>query len=98
MVDFLALDLNKFENQMLVFIEAYYNMLKEKKDKPLLISEKNLIKKDWKDQIINLFDNYMIKEEKEFIKIKSRINSTKKYLNNATRKGNIKIEILFLLI
>ena len=97
MVDFLALDLNKFENQMLVFIEAYYNKLKEKKDKPLLISEKNLIKKDWKDQIINLFDNYMIKEEKEFIKIKSRINSTKNYLNNATRKGNIKLEFYMIL-
>ena len=35
MVDFLALDLNKFENQMLIFIETYYNLLKEDKDEPL---------------------------------------------------------------
>ena len=43
MADFLALDLNKFENQMVKFIEIYYNLLKDEKAEPLVsLKEKGL--------------------------------------------------------
>ena len=91
MVDFLSLDLNKFENQMLIFIDAYYKLLKENNNISLA-TEKNLIDEKWKKQIIDLLDDYLNKDESVFGLFSSRIKSIKKYLDKATRKGKLYLE------
>ena len=48
MVDFIASDINKFEEQMINYIEAYYNILKEKDD--IDLSNLKIGSKDWCDK------------------------------------------------
>ena len=93
MADFLALDLNKFQNQMVKFIEIYYNLLKEEKDEPLTSLKEDSIK--WKNQIIKLLeDKYPENSPKG---LKSRKESIKEYLNEATKKNKINMEFYMIL-
>ena len=93
MADFLALDLNKFENQMVKFIEIYYNLLKDKKDEPLVSLQEKGIK--WKKQIIDLLEkNYPEDSPKG---LKTRLKTIKEYLNDATKKEHLNIEFYMIL-
>ena len=89
MVDFIALDLDKFEEQMIHFIEICYNYLKEEKDEPLspLKTNENL---KWKDQIIKLLDKKIGENCREGFK--SRKEVVKAYLNEATKKNKLNYE------
>lgn len=86
MVDFLALDLNKFENQMLIFIETYYNLLKEDKDEPLKCNQKKLINEEWKEKIINILDIYI--NDNNLKKFNNRKDSIKNYLYEKKKHYN----------
>ena len=94
MVDFLALDLNKFEQQMMHFIEIYYNYLKKEEDKPL-----SPIRKDggldWKNQILTLLDNQIGENCREGFK--SRKEAIKNYLNEATKKNKVNYEFYMIM-
>jgi hypothetical protein len=94
MVDFLALDLIKFEEQMLHFIEIYYNYLKNKEEEPLSPLRKNGDLK-WKAQIINLLDNKIGKDCREGFK--SRKEAVKKYLDEATKKNKLNYEFYMIM-
>ena len=95
MADYLALDLNKFENQMLNFIEIYYNLLKKEEDKPLKLMKKEDFDIEWKNQIINLLEEYSKEEYQKWVKI--RKDTIKKYLEKATEKNKIKIELYMIM-
>lgn len=56
MVDFIATDINKFEEQMICFIEAYYNILKEEKDSDL--KDIKYGTKEWYDKIKELLSSF----------------------------------------
>ena len=68
MVDFIAIDINKFEDQMLDYIEAYYNILKGENESELIDIKNG--KYDWYRKIIEL----LYKEENEN---KNKINLRK---------------------
>ena len=53
MSDFISKDINKFEEQMINYIEAYYYLLKTEKEKDG-ISNIKIGTKIWCDKIINL--------------------------------------------
>jgi hypothetical protein len=68
MADFLALDLNKFENQIFDFIEIYYNLLKKEKDKSLTsIKENGGI--EWREQIVNLLEEYYKDDNQKWLNL-----------------------------
>ena len=94
MVDFLALDLIKFEEQMMHFIEIYYNYLKGENEEPLSPLRKNGDLK-WKAQIINLLENKIGKDCREGFK--SRKEAVKKYLDEATKKNKLNYEFYMIM-
>ena len=94
MADFLSLDLNKFENQMLIFIEIYYNFLKSNLDQPLYSNKKQEIGIKWKDQIKNILDKYHNDNNPKFL---NRVKSIKDYLDKATYKDKINLEFYMVL-
>ena len=67
MVDFIAKDINKFEDQMINYIEAYYSLLKTDKEKDD-ISNIKIGTKTWCEKIINLLYDYKKNDEKKKIK------------------------------
>ena len=87
MADFLALDLNKFENQMVKFIEIYYNLLKDEKAEPLVsLKEKGL---KWKKQIIYLLEKKYPEDSPKGLK--TILKTIKEYLNEETKKEHLNI-------
>ena len=94
MVDFLALDLIKFEEQMLHFIEIYYNYLKNKEEEPLSPLRKNGDLK-WKEQIVKFLDKKIGENCSEGFK--SRKETVKKYLNEATKKNKLNYEFYMIM-
>ena len=87
MVDFIAADINKFEEQMINYIEAYYNILKEKEKPELTGIEPS--SKDWCDKIIDLLNFYY----NENSKVKNiRKEEIVEYLNQIKEKAKQKVE------
>ena len=94
MVDFLSIDLNRFEDQMLNFIEIYYNIIKKEEDEPLIsIKKEGGIK--WKNQIIKLLENYYQEVSQKWIK--SRMEAIKDYMEEATKKKKLNIEFYMIM-
>ena len=94
MADFLGFDLGRFQDQMMNFIEIYFNSLKNEKDEPLAsIKKEGGIK--WKDQITNLLENYIVEHNQTWIK--SRKESMKEYLDEATKKNKVNIEFYMIM-
>ena len=93
MTDFIALDLNKFENQMVKFIEIYYNLLKDEKDEELISLKKNSI--IWKDQIIQLLEKKYPEDSPKGLK--TRKETIKKYLKEITKNEHLNIEFYMIL-
>ena len=94
MVDFIAADINKFEEQMLYYIEAYYNLLKNENEPDL--PDIKIKTKDWCEQIIHIltlyFDN---KENKKLNNI--RKEGVVNYLKKMKEKKKPKIEFYMVL-
>ena len=63
MVDFIAIDINKFENQMINFIEAYYYILK--RDNESNINDFKYKTKNWYEKLIELINSYNKDENKK---------------------------------
>ena len=63
MVDFISVDLSKFEEQMINFIEAYYNILNEDKESNSINLEFGTNK--WNEKIIKLLKSYFKEDEKQ---------------------------------
>ena len=76
MVDFIAIDINKFENQMINFIEAYYYILK--RDNESNINDFKYKTKNWYEKLIDLINSYNKDENKKGFKL--RIEQIVKYL------------------
>lgn len=94
MVDFIASDINKFEEQMINYIEAYYNILKEKDDTNL--SNLKIGSKDWCNKIIFLLDKYF--DNNDNIKLNnSRKEGIVNYLKRMKEKKKPKIEFYMIL-
>lgn len=94
MADFLSIDLNRFEDQMLNFIEIYYNIIKKEEDEPLIsIKKEGGIK--WKNQIIKLLENYYQEVSQKWIK--SRMEAIKDYMEEATKKKKLNIEFYMIM-
>lgn len=94
MADFLSIDLNRFEDQMLNFIEIYYNIIKKEGDEPLIsIKKEGGIK--WKNQIIKLLENYYQEVSQKWIK--SRMEAIKDYMEEATKKKKLNIEFYMIM-
>ena len=94
MVDFIASDINKFEEQMINYIEAYYNILKEKDD--IDLSNLKIGSKDWCNKIILLLDKYF--DNNENIKLNnSRKEGIVNYLKRMKEKKKPKIEFYMIL-
>ncbi len=94
MVDFIASDINKFEEQMINYIEAYYNILKEKDD--IDLSNLKIGSKDWCNKIILLLDKYFDNNENK------KLNNLRKegivnYLKRMKEKKKPKIEFYMIL-
>ena len=84
MVDFIAIDLNKFENQMINFIEAYYYILKEENS-----PYKNEFKyrtKDWYEKLIELINSYKNKIDEYKKGFNLRIEQILEYLKEMGKK------------
>ena len=94
MVDFIASDINKFEEQMINYIEAYYNILKEKDD--IDLSNLKIGSKDWCDKIILLFDKYFDNNENKKLN-NSRKEGIVNYLKRMKEKKKPKIEFYMIL-
>ena len=94
MVDFLALDLSKFEEQIIQFIEIYYNYLKKEEDKPL-----SPLRKDgglkWKEQIVDLLKIKIKENSREGFK--ARKEAVEKYLEEATKKNKVNFEFYMIM-
>lgn len=94
MADFLALDLSKFEDQMIHFIEIYYNYLKDEKDDPL-----SPLRKDggikWKEQILKLLNNKIGENSRGGFK--ARKEAVEIYLNEATKKNKVNFEFYMII-
>ena len=93
MADSLALDLNKFEDQMDKFIEIYYNLLKKGGDEPLVSLKNDAIK--WKEQIIKLLDDIYTEDSPKSLKIRKK--QIKEDLNEAIKKKHLNIEFYLIL-
>ena len=94
MVDFIASDINKFEEQMINYLEAYYNILKEKDD--IDLSNLKIGSKDWCNKIILLLDKYF--DNNENIKLNnSRKEGIVNYLKRMKEKKKPKIEFYMIL-
>ena len=94
MVDFIASDINKFEEQMINYIEAYYNILKEKEDTNL--SNIKIGSKDWCDKIILLLNKYFDNNENKKLN-NSRKEGIVNYLKRMKEKKKPKIEFYMIL-
>ena len=94
MADFLGLDIGKFQDQIMIFLETYYNLLKKKEDEPLFSIKKEGGMK-WKEQIIQLLEYYYNEGNKKWIK--ARMESAKEYLEEATKKKRLNIEFYMIL-
>ena len=94
MADFLSLDFNKFENQILMFIEIYYNNLKSNEDEPLYSNKKQEIGIKWRDQIKYILDKY---HNDSNPKLLNRVKSIKEYLDMPVYKGKINLEFYMIL-
>ena len=94
MADFLSLDFNKFENQILMFIEIYYNNLKSNEDEPLYSNKKQEIGIKWRDQIKYILDKY---HNDSNPKLLNRVKSIKEYLDMPVYKGKINLEFYMVL-
>ena len=84
MVDFIAIDLNKFENQMINFIEAYYYILKKENSQ-----NKNEFKyrtKDWYEKLIDLIYYYKNKISENKKGFNLRIEQIIEYLKEMGKK------------
>ena len=92
MVDFIAQDLNKFEDQMLHYIEAYHNLLKDEITPDLVDIHKDIDK--WIKQIIDLLNIYY-KEKKNGLYL--RKEDIIKSLTDIKEKKNKKIEFYLIL-
>ena len=68
MVDFIAIDINKFENQMINFIEAYYYILK--RDNESNINDFKYKTKNWYEKLIELINSYNKDENKKGFKLR----------------------------
>ena len=90
MVDFIAADINKFEEQMLSYIEAYYNLLKDKDDPDLPNIKSNF--KNWCEKIIHLLDLYFDNNENK------KLNNIRKEVIVNYLKGLKKQKIEFYMI
>lgn len=93
MVDFLALDLNKFEQQMIHFIEAYYYYLMEEKEHLSPLRKEGGIK--WKGQIKQLLDKKI--DENCSHSFKSRKEAVNLYLEEATKKNKVNYEFYMIM-
>ena len=82
MVDFIAIDINKFENQMINFIEAYYYILK--RDNESNINDFKYKTKNWYEKLIDLINSYNKDENKKGFKL--RIEQIVKYLKEMGKK------------
>ena len=94
MVDFIAADINKFEEQMYYYIEAYYNILKDKDDPDLPDIKFNI--KDWCEKIIHQLNLYFDNGENK------KLNNIRKevvvnYLKKMKEKKKPKIEFYMIL-
>ena len=87
MVDFIAKDINKFEDQMINYIEAYYSLLKTDKEKDD-ISNIKIGTKAWCEKIINLLYDYKKNDEKK----KLNDEGIDKYLNEIKDSKEPKVE------
>ena len=92
MVDFIAADINKFEEQMINYIEAYYNILKEKEE-PELTDKIKPGTDIWCNKIIHLLDL--------FYNENSKINNIRKeeivkYLYKIIGKAKPKIDFFMI--
>ena len=94
MVDFIASDINKFEEQMINYIEAYYNILKEKDD--IDLSNLKIGSKDWCNKIILLLDKYFDNNENKKLN-NSRNEGIVNYLKRMKEKKKPKIEFYMIL-
>lgn len=94
MVDFIASDINKFEEQMINYIEAYYNILKEKDD--IDLSNLKIGSKDWCNKIILLLDKYFDNNENKKLN-NSRKEGIVNYLKRMKEKKKPKIEFYMIL-
>ena len=94
MVDFIASDINKFEEQMINYIEAYYNILKEKDD--IDLSNLTIGSKDWCNKIIFLLDKYFDNNENKKLN-NSRKEGIVNYLKRMKEKKKPKIEFYMIL-
>ena len=94
MVDFIASDINKFEEQMINYIEAYYNILKEKDD--IDLSNLKIGSKDWCDKIILLLNKYFDNNENKKLN-NSRKEGIVNYLKRMKEKKKPKIEFYMIL-
>lgn len=94
MADYLGLDLGRFQDQMMNYIDIYFNLLKKEKDEPLAsIKKEGGIK--WKDQIKNLLEYYYAEHNQ--IWIKSRKESMNDYFDKATKKNKVNIEFYMIM-
>ena len=92
MADFLGIDLNKFEDQIINFIEVYYSIL-NKGEKLASLKENGGIK--WKEQIIKYLDYYCKEDSPRGVK--SRIETIKEFLDEATKKNRVNVEFYMVL-
>ena len=90
MADYLGIDLNKFENQMMKFLEVYYSILQQEPLIPFK-KENSII---WKDKIINLLEKF---KNTDRIGLKNCIESNIKLLNEVTKNGNFHLEFYIIM-
>lgn len=90
MADYLAIDLNKFENQMMNFLEVYYSILQ----KEPLIPFKKENSTIWKDKMINLLEKF---KDTKRIGLKNCIEGNIKLLNEATKNGIFNLEFYIIM-
>ena len=96
MADYLALDINKFQGQIMNFIEIYYNLLrkgKEEKIGPYIHYQKEVYKK-WVKQIIQLLDVFYEEDYGKSLNLKSRKQSIKEDLNKFNKNSNLEFYLI----
>lgn len=98
MADFLTLDIKKFQDQLLLFISAYYDLLvkaydedknnKGDRGKFEKLVELSKDSEKWREQIIKLFMKYYDKKENDYSPaIIERFHSLRDYLLEDIEKG-----------
>jgi len=93
MVDFISVELSKFEEQMINFIEAYYNILHEDKESNSINLEFGT--NEWNEKIIKLLKSYFKEDEKQK-GFNLRIEGMIKHLEE-TGKSEKKLEFYMIL-